>query len=217
VPETVVAFSHWSEPCDALGAGFLLRNLSDGPLEIVAAAASPPTLTATLDESGRTVLPGETVHAVLTYARTQSVGAQVEGTLTVVTDAGCVELEVLGQATDEALTSISEGAIDFGTLRPSEVSPVREVSVVYQRSPAFDFPTEFAGFAASPPDVFQLVESPETAFEPSSCESFRLMVQFNAPEARGPVDGALTWLQTTDTPQGAAEGVVFIPLFGRVE
>lgn len=215
IPSKVVAFSHWSEPCDALPSGFLLRNASDEPIRVIESTVSPSSLGVTL-ESGVTIQPGDTIRGVLTQERVQP-GRGTEGTLMIHTDAGCAKLEVLGVSTDEALSSVSELAIDFGVVPAGATSEVHKLKVMYQRSPSFSPDSEYSGFSAVPAGLFSIVEMPSGVVHPQSCEAFQLSVQLTAPAEASRVEGALTWFLTTELPEGKAEALVHIPLFGRVE
>lgn len=218
VPERITVFSHASEPCTSLGSGFLLKNSGAAPIQITGLSVTPDTFRLGTLALPATVAPGDTIRAELGYARTSLINDSVEGQLRVMTSEGCTEFVVRGlSADDNGLTTYSELAIDFGNVEPSTKSAPRTVRVLYQNNLEGFSQPEFFGFSASPPDVFEVVRAPNSPIRLGSCESFSVDVRLIAPEAPGPVRGALEWLQQKEGPGGIAEGSVFIELFGRVE
>lgn len=216
VPESATVFSHASEPCNALRSGLLLKNVGATQMNVTGISISPGVF-----HFGSLALPaivasGDTLRVELGYARTDVFDDETSGNLRVRTSEGCADFEVLGLSSNGGLVTYSELAIDFGTVSPSTKPAPRTVNVLYQRSPEFA-QTEFSGFSVDPPGLFEIVRAPESALRPESCESFSIDVRFVAPTEAGPVEGALLWLQETGSPEGIAEGIVRIPLYGRVE
>ena len=97
-----------------------------------------------------------------------------------------------GLATDEALHTYSERAIDFGSVAPGAVSEPREVTMLTQRTPE-SVQLEFVGAFSNPAEVFELVSAPSSPQQFVSCVPLQLEIRFVAPQEPGPVEGSLLW------------------------
>jgi hypothetical protein len=212
IPEFVTAFRHIRAECESLGARFLLSNTQQSSAQINGAMVSS-NFSVDSAEIPLDLLPGQSMRILVRYLG-DALDSE-EGTLTVSTSSGCVDVPVRGLATDGGLMTYSDLAIDFGTARAGSMSAPREFVVKYQREASFAS-TTFEGFSAAPSDVFQVIASPEGPQSPESCDEIRFQIVFRAPQMPGRIEGALGWTATTDVGDGVAEGIVLVPLYGTV-
>lgn len=134
------------------------------------------------------------------------------GNITVGTSEGCAQFPVTGLAARDGLVTYSDLAIDFGDVVAGN-DKTREIEILVQRIPTFS-PSKFEGFSASPEGTFDVVTSPVEPAVPESCEYLKVAVRFSAFPGAGSTEGSLSWTVTTATPEGDAEAIAFIPLFG---
>ncbi|MET0414233.1 MAG: hypothetical protein ABW217_23180 [Polyangiaceae bacterium] len=135
--------------------------------------------------------------------------------LTVATGRGCQSLQLKGVATEPngRLVVYSPAAIDFGSVVIGGTSEPRTITIVTQYASDMP-PNTFTGFSAVDP-TFEIVSAPPGGSQPASCEPLEINVRFRAPSTPGLVESWVSWGVRTDLPEGAAEGTVLLPVYGR--
>jgi hypothetical protein len=206
LPERLTTFA-FSGPttCESLASVVLLKNGDDESVRIKGLSVS------TSDFALAAQLPvqlevGATLPVGVHYIGASEDG--VEGTLTASTSIGCFDFPVRGLAGGERVMTYTDRAVDFGEVEAGAVSEPHQVDILFQFAPNLSPPT-LQGFSASPEDIFEIVTVPRIT-QPESCEVIQVAVRFRAPQTSGKFEGALVWRALME----AAEGTVFIPLYG---
>lgn len=205
IPEDIFAFHHLSAECEALKPVIMLRNSSSSSIRIDKVEVSPAQFSVLASGLPRELLPGEALSVAVGF--TSDEPTAIDGTLTVLSPDGCIELPVHGNAVDDSLMSQSAYALDFGEVPAGSTSAPREFLILSQRAASSPAVTYF-GFAIGPQPAFQFVTVPPD-ITPSSCKEVKLSIVFNAPAKLGQIEGDLSWGTMTPTGEGFAGAQLF--------
>jgi hypothetical protein len=212
------AFFHTDSDCTTLEPVTFLRNTGDAAVRIDDIQIAPSQLMIDADGLPLDLASGDSF-AVKLGLRSDVEGS-FDATLAVLGDDRCLNVDdVSGVAVREGLISTNTYAWDFGNVTAGTTSEPREISFLYQTGTAELTTSAADGLSISsspgPEDTFQIVSPPDRmgVFEP--CEKRSMTVTFTAPPTPGRSEGLLIYTILTETPEGVAEGLFTVYLYGN--
>jgi hypothetical protein len=192
--------------CASLDRSSLFRNVGTEPVRILGFGFDRSEFLMPALPLPSFLQPGEALSVPIRFRGNEAVSTA----LTVATDHGCRQFEVLGVPGTEALFDLSAAALDFGRVPVGGVSEPRKLTFQTQLADTVDARKRGLDeiyFAVSPSDLFEVVEGPTSPLRMRSCIPVEIQIRFIAPQSAGPVSGQLGYAV------GPGDGL--IELFGE--